>query len=126
MLKFVFSGHGIRNIFSPLVGLKRCFTVILFIKRACGQQVRLEVDVIKIYRLNRCSLNQYERLLAMSVDRCQLSVELRGKPNDFREISFHLVNSYTCKFSIDSGCTNKNPPQSPFAKGGSSRNARTY
>jgi len=55
--------------------------------------VGLEVDGVKIYRLNRCSLNQCERPLPMSVDRCQLSVELRGKPNDFREISFHPVYS---------------------------------
>ena len=39
MLNFVHSGDGIRNIFSPLVGLKRSFVGILFIKRACGQQV---------------------------------------------------------------------------------------
>ena len=37
-----------------------------------------------------------------------------------------MHNGKKSKFSIDSGCAKKNPPQSPFAKGGSSRNARTY
>jgi hypothetical protein len=38
-------------------------------------------------------------LLAMSVDCCQLSVGIRGKPHDSRELSFHSVYSFTRKSS---------------------------
>ena len=50
---------------------------ILSTKRAGGQQVRLEVDDVNIYRLNGYSLFQCEKFLVMSVHRCQLSVKGR-------------------------------------------------
>ena len=53
----------------------------------------------------------------MSVDRCQLFVEGRGKPNDFREISFHRVYSCPCKVSKSLGCIRKIPLNPPLQKG---------
>jgi len=73
--------------------------------------IKFAYDLCVEEKLNREMIfyNRYW-LLAMSVDCCQLSVEIRGKPNDSRELSFHSVYSFTCKSSKSPGYVRKIPP----------------